>query len=62
MVDEIRKVAERLVAHVEHDVVWLAERERSRGGNQLCVAPLQVWGRFATSCSPTRQSSSRRRR
>ena len=44
MVDEIRKVAERLAAHSEHDVIWLAERDRSRGGNQLCVAPLQVVG------------------
>jgi len=43
MVDELRKVAERLAAHSEHDVTWLAERDRSRGGNQLCVAPLQVW-------------------
>jgi ATP-dependent DNA helicase DinG len=25
-------------------VLWLAERERGRGGDQLCVAPLQVWG------------------
>jgi ATP-dependent DNA helicase DinG len=46
MVDEIRKIAERLVAHAEHDVTWLAEREPRRGGNQLCVAPLQVWGQL----------------
>jgi ATP-dependent DNA helicase DinG len=44
MIDEIRQVSERFVAHGEHDVIWLAERDRSRGGNQLCVAPLQVWG------------------
>jgi ATP-dependent DNA helicase DinG len=44
MVDEVRQITERLVAHSEDDVVWLAERDRSRGGNQLCVAPLQVWG------------------
>jgi ATP-dependent DNA helicase DinG len=25
-------------------VLWLAERDRARGGDQLCVAPLQVWG------------------
>ena len=25
-------------------MLWLAERERNRGGDQLCVAPLQVWG------------------
>ena len=46
MVDEIRKVAERLAAHGEHDVTWLAERDRQRGGNQLCVAPIQVWGQL----------------
>lgn len=46
MVDEVRKVAERLATHSEHDVTWLAERDRSRGGNQLCVAPLQVWGQL----------------
>jgi ATP-dependent DNA helicase DinG len=44
MVEEIRKVVERLAAHDEADVTWLAERDRSRGGNELCVAPLQVWG------------------
>jgi len=43
-VQELFQTAERMAAHVESDVVWLAERERSRGGNQLCVAPLQVWG------------------
>ena len=46
MVDEVRKIAERLAAHSEHDVTWLAERDRARGGNQLCVAPLQVWGQL----------------
>ncbi len=46
MVDEIRKTAERLEAHNEHDVTWLAERDRQRGGNQLCVAPLQVWSQL----------------
>ncbi len=46
MVDEIRKIAERLAAHAEHDVSWLAERDARRGGNQLCVAPLQVWGQL----------------
>ncbi len=43
-VQEIFKTTERMAAHVESDVLWLAERERNRGGNQLCVAPLQVWG------------------
>ncbi len=43
-VQEIFKTAERMAAHLDTDVLWLADRERSRGGNQLCVAPLQVWG------------------
>ena len=42
-VQEIFKTTERMAAHVETDVIWLAERERNRGGNQLCVAPLEVW-------------------
>lgn len=46
MVDEIRKIAERLVAHDDANVTWVAERERGRGGSQLCVAPLQVWGQL----------------
>jgi ATP-dependent DNA helicase DinG len=44
MVQEIFKTAERMVANLDSDVLWLAERDRSRGGSQLCVAPLQVWG------------------
>ena len=43
-VQEIYKTAERMAANVDSDVLWLAERDRNRGGNQLCVAPLQVWG------------------
>jgi ATP-dependent DNA helicase DinG len=43
-VQEIFKTADRMAAHIESDVIWLAERDRARGGNQLCVAPLQVWG------------------
>jgi ATP-dependent DNA helicase DinG len=43
-VQELFKTAERMAAQSEGDVLWLADRERSRGGNQLCVAPLQVWG------------------
>lgn len=46
MVDEVRQIAERLAAHDDTDVTWLAERERQRGGNQLCVAPIQVWGQL----------------
>ncbi len=43
-VQEIFKTTERMAAHVESDVLWLAERERNRGGTALCAAPLQVWG------------------
>ncbi|MGZ8743852.1 MAG: ATP-dependent DNA helicase [Nocardioides sp.] len=43
-VQELFKTAERMAAHLESDVLWLAERDRNRGGSQLCVAPLQVWG------------------
>jgi ATP-dependent DNA helicase DinG len=43
-VQEIFKTAERMAANVESDVLWLGERDPSRGGNRLYVAPLQVWG------------------
>lgn len=46
MVDEIRKIAERLVAHDESDVTWITDRDQGRGGSQLCVAPLEVWGQL----------------
>jgi ATP-dependent DNA helicase DinG len=49
MVDEVRKVAERLSGHSVDDVTWLAERDRSRGGRLLCVAPLQVWRQLRSS-------------
>ena len=45
-VQEIFKTAERMAAHIETDVIWLAERERNRGGAQLCIAPLEVWGQL----------------
>ncbi|CAA9356787.1 MAG: DinG family ATP-dependent helicase YoaA [uncultured Nocardioidaceae bacterium] len=38
-VQEVFKITERMAAHSESDVLWLAEAERSR---RLCVAPLQV--------------------
>ncbi len=41
---ELFKTSERMAANADADVLWLAERDRQRGGNQLCVAPLQVWG------------------
>ncbi len=43
-VQEVFATVERMAANAEHDVLWLAGRDRSRGGDQLCVAPLQVWG------------------
>jgi len=46
MVQEVFATAERMAAGLESDVLWLAERDRQRGGNQLCVAPLQVWGQL----------------
>ena len=39
---ELFKTAERMAADADADVLWVAERDRQRGGNQLCVAPLQV--------------------
>ncbi len=41
---ELFKTAERMSAGSEKDVLWIAERDRNRGGNQLCVAPLEVAG------------------
>jgi ATP-dependent DNA helicase DinG len=37
-------VAERMAAGSAYDVLWVAEREPNRGGNHLCVAPLEVAG------------------
>ncbi len=45
-VQEIFATAERMAANLDSDVLWLAERDRSRGGDYLCVAPLQVWGQL----------------
>ena len=41
---EIFATAERMAAGSDRDVLWVNERERNRGGNQLCVAPLEVAG------------------
>jgi ATP-dependent DNA helicase DinG len=43
-VQDVYKIAERMASHSQSDVLWLSERDRARGGDQLCVAPLQVWG------------------
>ncbi|MGH3414513.1 MAG: ATP-dependent DNA helicase [Marmoricola sp.] len=46
---EIHTTASRMAADVEDDVLWVAQRDRTqrderRGGNHLCVAPLDVSG------------------
>jgi ATP-dependent DNA helicase DinG len=41
---ELFTIAGRMAAGSDKDVLWLNERERNRGGNQLCVAPLEVAG------------------
>lgn len=43
---EIFKTAERMAACSEYDVLWVAERDERRGGNQLCIAPLNVAGQM----------------
>ena len=45
-VQEIFKNTERMAAGLESDVLWLSRRDRQRGGDVLCVAPLQVWGQL----------------
>ncbi len=45
-VQEIFKNTERMAAGLDSDVLWLSRRERQRGGDVLCVAPLQVWGQL----------------
>lgn len=43
---ELFAVAERMAANAEHDVLWVAERDERRGGNQVCIAPLEVAGQL----------------
>ena len=43
-VQEVFNHAERMAADLDSDVLWRNDREPARGGPQLCVAPLQVWG------------------
>jgi ATP-dependent DNA helicase DinG len=42
LLEEVRKVAERMTVAAESDVLWVAERDRNRGGNELRIAPLDV--------------------
>ncbi len=46
MVSDVFAVAERMAADLESDVLWRNDRDAQRGGPQLCVAPLQVWGQM----------------
>ncbi len=41
---EVFEVAERMAAGSPSEVLWRARREPGRGGDQLSIAPLQVWG------------------
>ncbi len=43
-VQEVFVTAERMAARLATDVIWATDREASRGGPGLSVAPLQVWG------------------
>jgi ATP-dependent DNA helicase DinG len=43
-VEQVREVAERMTAHSELDVLWVAERDRLRFGHELRIAPLMVAG------------------
>jgi ATP-dependent DNA helicase DinG len=43
-VQEVFNHAERMAADLDSDVLWRNDRDPARGGPQLCVAPLQVWG------------------
>jgi ATP-dependent DNA helicase DinG len=43
-VQEIFKTAERMAANLDSDVLWIGDRDPSRDGARLHVAPLQVWG------------------
>ncbi|MGH3368131.1 MAG: ATP-dependent DNA helicase [Nocardioidaceae bacterium] len=42
MTDEVRQVADRMATAWERDVLWVADRDRSRGGDALRVAPIAV--------------------
>jgi ATP-dependent DNA helicase DinG len=42
LTDEVRKIAERMAMASEREVIWVAERDRARGGNDLRIAPIDV--------------------
>ena len=41
---EVFVIAERMAANAATDVLWVTDRETNRGGVQISVAPLEVWG------------------
>jgi ATP-dependent DNA helicase DinG len=43
-VEQVRDVADRMAAGSSRDVIWVAERDRLRFGNELRIAPLSVAG------------------
>ena len=43
---EVVATAERMAAASELDVLWKSDRDAGRGGVQLSVAPLEVWGQL----------------
>jgi ATP-dependent DNA helicase DinG len=43
-VQEVFATTERMAAGSDMDVMWKSDREAGRGGVQLSIAPLQVWG------------------
>jgi ATP-dependent DNA helicase DinG len=43
-VEQIHEVADRMAAGSSRDVIWVAERDRLRFGNELRIAPLSVAG------------------
>ncbi|MDQ4086226.1 MAG: ATP-dependent DNA helicase [Actinomycetota bacterium] len=42
LADEVRRLAERMAMASERDVIWVAERDPARGGNDLRIAPIDV--------------------
>ncbi|MDQ4084498.1 MAG: ATP-dependent DNA helicase [Actinomycetota bacterium] len=42
LTDEVRKLGERMAMASERDVIWVSERDQSRGGNDLRIAPIDV--------------------
>jgi ATP-dependent DNA helicase DinG len=42
LTDDVRRLAERMAAASEREVIWVAERDRTRGGNDLRIAPIDV--------------------